>query len=165
MSCVISLWRGHSQELSVVKNASESPLFGPRKTKSEWSIINVKNGLNYSWKSSFVPSWLWRRLQWEEVVKLKYMLLICLRLCLFIWFRLLCVILVFSNQGQRYLRVRLAVPLLGSVACLRRMVADEGKLSPDQVNKAAIYSIPKGKSRPFNRSEGVTLKSVFKTTL
>lgn len=43
-------------------------------------------------------------------------------------------ILVFSNKGQRYLRVRLAVPLFGSVACLRRMVADEGKLSPDQVN-------------------------------
>lgn len=47
--------------------------------------------------------------------------------------RSLCVILVFSTKGQRYLRVGLAVPLFGSVACLRRMVADEGKLSPDQV--------------------------------
>lgn len=55
-------------------------------------------------------------------------------MCLFIWFRLLHVILVFSNKGQRYLRVKVAVPLFGSVACLRRMVADEGKLSPDQVS-------------------------------
>lgn len=85
-------------------------------------------------------------------------------LCLFVWFRLLCVILVFSNKGQRYLRVRLAVPLFGSVACLRRMVADEGKLSPDQVNNAAICT-PKGKSRAFSQSVGVTLKPVSKTTL
>lgn len=27
----------------------------------------------------------------------------------------------------------LAVPLFGSLACLRRMVADEGSISPDQV--------------------------------
>lgn len=42
-------------------------------------------------------------------------------------------ILVFSNKGQRYLRVGVPVPLFGSVTCLRRMVADVGKLSPDQV--------------------------------
>lgn len=46
-------------------------------------------------------------------------------------------ILAFSNKGQRYLRVKVAVPLFGSVACLRRMVADKGKLSPDQVSSNA----------------------------
>lgn len=46
-------------------------------------------------------------------------------------------ILVFSTKGQRYLRVGLSVPLFGSVACLRRMVADEGKLSPDQVTQSS----------------------------
>lgn len=55
----------------------------------------------------------------------------------FIFCRPLCVTLVFSTKGQRYLRIGLAVPLFGSVACLRRMVADEGKISPDQV-KAEI---------------------------
>ncbi|XP_054891437.1 ubiquitin carboxyl-terminal hydrolase 43 isoform X1 [Poeciliopsis prolifica] len=54
--------------------------------------------------------------------------------------RLLCVTLVFSTKGQRYLRVGMAVPLFGSVACLRRMVADEGKLSPDQVILTEVYS-------------------------
>ncbi|XP_041634557.1 ubiquitin carboxyl-terminal hydrolase 43 [Cheilinus undulatus] len=54
--------------------------------------------------------------------------------------RPLCVILVFSTKGQRYLRVGLAVPLFGSVACLRRMVADEGKISPDQVILTEVYS-------------------------
>ncbi|XP_038162233.1 ubiquitin carboxyl-terminal hydrolase 43-like [Cyprinodon tularosa] len=54
--------------------------------------------------------------------------------------RSLCVTLVFSTKGQRYLRVGLAVPLFGSVACLRRMVADEGKLSPDQVILTEVYS-------------------------
>ncbi|XP_040919352.1 ubiquitin carboxyl-terminal hydrolase 43 isoform X2 [Toxotes jaculatrix] len=54
--------------------------------------------------------------------------------------RPLCVTLVFSTKGQRYLRTGLAVPLFGSVACLRRMVADEGKISPDQVILAEVYS-------------------------
>ncbi|KAJ8264065.1 hypothetical protein GJAV_G00144680 [Gymnothorax javanicus] len=47
--------------------------------------------------------------------------------------RPLCVTLVFSAKGQRYLRIALAVPLFGSLACLRSMVAEEGKISPDQV--------------------------------
>ncbi|KAI4788759.1 hypothetical protein KUCAC02_035651, partial [Chaenocephalus aceratus] len=51
------------------------------------------------------------------------------------FFRWLCVVLVFSTKGQRYLRVGLAVPLFGSVATLRRMVADEGQISPDQGNE------------------------------
>ncbi|XP_028268564.1 ubiquitin carboxyl-terminal hydrolase 43 [Parambassis ranga] len=54
--------------------------------------------------------------------------------------RPVCVTLVFSTKGQRYLRVGLAVPLFGSVACLRRMVADEGKISPDQVILTEVYS-------------------------
>ncbi|KAI5619161.1 ubiquitin carboxyl-terminal hydrolase 43 [Silurus asotus] len=54
--------------------------------------------------------------------------------------RPLCVTLVFSTKGQRYLRVGLAVPLFGSLACLRRMVADEGKISPDQVILTEMYS-------------------------
>lgn len=55
--------------------------------------------------------------------------------------RSLCVILVFSTKGQRFLRVGMAVPLFGSMACLRRMVANEGKLSPDQVILTEVYSI------------------------
>ncbi|TSK87509.1 Ubiquitin carboxyl-terminal hydrolase 43 [Bagarius yarrelli] len=54
--------------------------------------------------------------------------------------RPLFVTLVFSTKGQRYLRVGLAVPLFGSVACLRKMVADEGKISPDQVILTEIYT-------------------------
>lgn len=64
------------------------------------------------------------------------------RLCRPCVVRLLCVTLVFSNKGQRYLRIGLAVPLFGSVACLRRMVADEGNISPDQVTGAAAAVLP-----------------------
>lgn len=49
------------------------------------------------------------------------------------------VTLVFSTKGQRYLRVGLAMPLFGSLACLRRIVADEGKISPDQVLVSVLY--------------------------
>ena len=41
--------------------------------------------------------------------------------------------LVFNTKGQRYLRVGLAVPLLGSVSNLRSMVAEEGSISSNQV--------------------------------
>ncbi|XP_034046366.1 ubiquitin carboxyl-terminal hydrolase 43 [Thalassophryne amazonica] len=68
--------------------------------------------------------------------------------------RPLCVVLVFSTKGQRYLRVGLAVPLFGSVACLRRMVADEGKISPDQVILTEIYST--GFQRSFFDEEDLT---------
>ncbi|XP_068193807.1 ubiquitin carboxyl-terminal hydrolase 43 isoform X2 [Antennarius striatus] len=68
--------------------------------------------------------------------------------------RPLCVILVFSTKGQRYLRVGLAVPLFGSVACLRQMVADEGKLSPDQVILTEVYST--GFQRSFFDEEDLT---------
>ncbi|XP_017272254.1 ubiquitin carboxyl-terminal hydrolase 43 isoform X2 [Kryptolebias marmoratus] len=68
--------------------------------------------------------------------------------------RPLCVTLVFSTKGQRYLRVGLAVPLFGSVAGLRRMVADEGKLSPDQVILTEVYST--GFQRSFFDEDDLT---------
>ncbi|XP_056136365.1 ubiquitin carboxyl-terminal hydrolase 43a [Lampris incognitus] len=54
--------------------------------------------------------------------------------------RAMCVTLVFSAKGQRYLRVGLAVPLFGSLACLRAMVAEEGNISPKQVILSELYS-------------------------
>ncbi|XP_072548965.1 ubiquitin carboxyl-terminal hydrolase 43 [Salminus brasiliensis] len=68
--------------------------------------------------------------------------------------RPLCVTLVFSSKGQRYLRVGLAVPLFGSLACLRRMVADEGKISPDQVILTEIYTT--GFQRSFFDEDDLT---------
>ncbi|KAG7271161.1 hypothetical protein CRUP_002810 [Coryphaenoides rupestris] len=47
--------------------------------------------------------------------------------------------------GVRYVRVGLSVPLLGSLAGLRRAVADEGRLAPEQVGYH--HSLP---SSPFN---------------
>ncbi|XP_061472478.1 ubiquitin carboxyl-terminal hydrolase 43 isoform X2 [Rhineura floridana] len=43
------------------------------------------------------------------------------------------VTLVFQTKSQRFVRVGLAVPLFSTVAKLREMVAEEGKISPDQV--------------------------------
>ncbi|XP_069557346.1 ubiquitin carboxyl-terminal hydrolase 43 [Brachyistius frenatus] len=68
--------------------------------------------------------------------------------------RLLCVTLVFSTKGQRYLRIGLAVPLYGPVAWLRRMVADEGKISPDQVILTEVYST--GFQRSFFDEDDLT---------
>uniref|UniRef100_A0A671K6S0 ubiquitinyl hydrolase 1 n=1 Tax=Sinocyclocheilus anshuiensis TaxID=1608454 RepID=A0A671K6S0_9TELE len=68
--------------------------------------------------------------------------------------RPVCVTLVFSSKGQRYLRVGLAVPLFGSLACLRRMLADEGKISPDQVILAEIYTT--GFQRSFFDDDDLT---------
>ncbi|KAA0706051.1 Ubiquitin carboxyl-terminal hydrolase 43 [Triplophysa tibetana] len=68
--------------------------------------------------------------------------------------RPVCVTLVFSNKGQRYLRVGLAVPLFGSLACLRRMVADEGSISPDQVILTEIYTT--GFKRSFFDDDDLT---------
>ncbi|XP_056309449.1 ubiquitin carboxyl-terminal hydrolase 43 [Danio aesculapii] len=69
--------------------------------------------------------------------------------------RPVCVTLVFSSKGQRYLRVGLAVPLFGSLACLRRMVADEGKISPDQVILTEIYTT--GFQRSFFDDDDLTI--------
>jgi len=86
----------------------------------------------------------------------------CPWLCVFVCGRPLCVTLVFSTKGQRYLRVGLAVPLFGSVACLRRMVADEGKLSPDQVT---YWRIKRSEGRWLNlisaSGSEIKEKSVF----
>ncbi|XP_061556847.1 ubiquitin carboxyl-terminal hydrolase 43 isoform X1 [Phycodurus eques] len=68
--------------------------------------------------------------------------------------RPMCVTLVFSTKGQRYLRVGLAVPLFGSVSCLRRMVADEGNISPDQVILTEVYST--GFQRSFFDEDDLT---------
>ncbi|KAJ0050662.1 hypothetical protein NL108_005044, partial [Boleophthalmus pectinirostris] len=68
--------------------------------------------------------------------------------------RPLCVTLVFSTKGQRYVRVGLAVPLFGSISCLRSMVAEEGNLSPDQVILSELYST--GFQRSFSDDDDLT---------
>ncbi|XP_028841305.1 ubiquitin carboxyl-terminal hydrolase 43 isoform X2 [Denticeps clupeoides] len=68
--------------------------------------------------------------------------------------RPVCVTLVFSTKGQRYLRIGLAVPLFGSLATLRRLVADEGQISPDQVILAEIYKC--GFQRSFFDEDDLT---------
>lgn len=86
-----------------------------------------------------MPSGLWRNLPFEAANENRSLFNVC-HDCVFMCGRSLCVILVFSTKGQRFLRVGLAVPLFGSMTCLRRMVANEGKLSPDQVNNTFVYS-------------------------
>ncbi|TMS23261.1 Ubiquitin carboxyl-terminal hydrolase 43 [Larimichthys crocea] len=66
----------------------------------------------------------------------------------------MCVTLVFSTKGQRYLRVGLAVPLFGSLSCLRAMVAEEGNISPDQVILVELYST--GFQRSFSDEDDLT---------
>ncbi|KAM8878628.1 ubiquitin carboxyl-terminal hydrolase 43a isoform 3-T3 [Spinachia spinachia] len=68
--------------------------------------------------------------------------------------RPMCVTLVFSTKGHRYLRVGLAVPLLGSLSCLRAMVAQEGNISPDQVILSELYST--GFQRSFSDDDDLT---------
>ncbi|CAN9510529.1 unnamed protein product [Ophioblennius macclurei] len=68
--------------------------------------------------------------------------------------RPMCVTLVFSTKGQRYLRVGLAVPLFGSLSCLRSMVAAEGNISPDQVILSELYST--GFQRSFSDDDDLT---------
>uniref|UniRef100_A0A4W6FRQ4 ubiquitinyl hydrolase 1 n=1 Tax=Lates calcarifer TaxID=8187 RepID=A0A4W6FRQ4_LATCA len=68
--------------------------------------------------------------------------------------RPMCVTLVFSTKGQRYLRVGLAVPLFGSLSCLRAMVAEEGNISPDQVILSELYST--GFQRSFSDDDDLT---------
>ncbi|KAM4663999.1 LOW QUALITY PROTEIN: ubiquitin carboxyl-terminal hydrolase 43 [Discoglossus pictus] len=65
--------------------------------------------------------------------------------------RALNVTLVFQSKQQRFLRVGLAAPLFGTVATLRQMVADEGKMPPDQVILAELY--PTGFQRSFSNDE------------
>ncbi|XP_038569699.1 ubiquitin carboxyl-terminal hydrolase 43a [Micropterus salmoides] len=68
--------------------------------------------------------------------------------------RPICVTLVFSSKGQRYLRVGLAVPLFGPLSCLRTMVAEEGNISPDQVILSELYST--GFQRSFSDDDDLT---------
>ncbi|XP_034043626.1 ubiquitin carboxyl-terminal hydrolase 43a [Thalassophryne amazonica] len=68
--------------------------------------------------------------------------------------RPLCVTFVFSTKGQRYLRVGLAVPIFGSVACLRAMVAKEGNISPDEVILSELCST--GFQRSFSDEDDLT---------
>ncbi|PIO28282.1 hypothetical protein AB205_0181920 [Aquarana catesbeiana] len=65
--------------------------------------------------------------------------------------RALNVTLVFQSQQQRFLRIGLAVPLFGTVAALRQMVADQGKIPADQVILAEVYS--SGFQRSFSDDE------------
>ncbi|XP_053939647.1 ubiquitin carboxyl-terminal hydrolase 43 [Cuculus canorus] len=54
--------------------------------------------------------------------------------------RALNVTLVLQRERQRFVRVGLAVPLLGTVAELREMVAREGRIPPEQVILAEVSS-------------------------
>ncbi|XP_057699048.1 ubiquitin carboxyl-terminal hydrolase 43a [Corythoichthys intestinalis] len=68
--------------------------------------------------------------------------------------RPICVTLVFSTKGQRYLRVGLAVPLFGSLSILRAMIAEEGAISPEQIILAEVYST--GFQRSFSDDDDLT---------
>ncbi|XP_074198301.1 ubiquitin carboxyl-terminal hydrolase 43 isoform X1 [Camelus bactrianus] len=61
--------------------------------------------------------------------------------------RFLSVTLVFPSKSQRFLRVGLAVPILSTVAALRKMVAEEGGVSADEVILVELY--PSGLQRSF----------------
>lgn len=55
-----------------------------------------------------------------------------------LFFRFLSVTLVFPSQSQRFLRVGLAVPILGTVAALRKMVAQEGSVPVEEVRRKRL---------------------------
>ncbi|XP_054427225.1 ubiquitin carboxyl-terminal hydrolase 43 [Pteronotus mesoamericanus] len=61
--------------------------------------------------------------------------------------RFLSVTLVFPSKSPRFLRVGLAVPILSTVATLRRMVAEEGGVPVDEVILVELY--PSGLQRSF----------------
>uniref|UniRef100_A0A8C3SN25 ubiquitinyl hydrolase 1 n=1 Tax=Chelydra serpentina TaxID=8475 RepID=A0A8C3SN25_CHESE len=61
------------------------------------------------------------------------------------------VTLVFQSKSQRFLRIGLAVPLFSTLATLRAMVAEEGKITPDQVILAELS--PSGFQRSFHDEE------------
>uniref|UniRef100_A0A8C0IM28 ubiquitinyl hydrolase 1 n=1 Tax=Chelonoidis abingdonii TaxID=106734 RepID=A0A8C0IM28_CHEAB len=61
------------------------------------------------------------------------------------------VTLVFQSKSQRFLRIGLAVPLLSTVATLRAMVAEEGKIAPNQV--ILVELSPSGFQRSFHDEE------------
>uniref|UniRef100_A0A8C9KMN5 ubiquitinyl hydrolase 1 n=1 Tax=Panthera tigris altaica TaxID=74533 RepID=A0A8C9KMN5_PANTA len=61
--------------------------------------------------------------------------------------RFLSVTLVFPSKSQRFLRVGLAVPILSTVASLRKMVAEEGGVPADEV--ILVELCPSGFQRSF----------------
>ncbi|KAM9208768.1 ubiquitin carboxyl-terminal hydrolase 43 [Dugong dugon] len=61
--------------------------------------------------------------------------------------RFLSIILVFPSKSQRFVRVGLAVPILSTVAALRKMVADEGNIPADEVILVELH--PSGLHRSF----------------
>ncbi|XP_047563565.1 ubiquitin carboxyl-terminal hydrolase 43 isoform X2 [Lutra lutra] len=61
--------------------------------------------------------------------------------------RFLSVTLVFPSKSQRFLRVGLAVPILSTVAALRKMVAEEGGVPADEV--ILVELCPSGFQRSF----------------
>ncbi|XP_058532135.1 ubiquitin carboxyl-terminal hydrolase 43 isoform X3 [Ochotona princeps] len=61
--------------------------------------------------------------------------------------RFLSVTLVFLSKSQRFLRVGLAVPILSTVAALRKMVAEEGGVPVDEVILVELH--PSGFQRSF----------------
>ncbi|KAL2765833.1 ubiquitin carboxyl-terminal hydrolase 43 isoform 2, partial [Daubentonia madagascariensis] len=61
--------------------------------------------------------------------------------------RFLSVTLVFPSKSQQFLRVGLAVPILSTVAALRKMVAEEGGVPADEVILVELY--PSGFQRSF----------------
>ncbi|XP_067570568.1 ubiquitin carboxyl-terminal hydrolase 43 isoform X1 [Pseudorca crassidens] len=61
--------------------------------------------------------------------------------------RFLSVTLVFPSKSQRSLRVGLAVPILSTVAALRKMVAEEGGIPVDEVILVELH--PTGLQRSF----------------
>uniref|UniRef100_A0A674J9N3 ubiquitinyl hydrolase 1 n=1 Tax=Terrapene triunguis TaxID=2587831 RepID=A0A674J9N3_9SAUR len=61
------------------------------------------------------------------------------------------VTLVFQSKSQRFLRIGLAVPLFSTVATLRALVAEEGKITPDQV--ILVELSPSGFQRSFHDEE------------
>ncbi|XP_031208745.1 ubiquitin carboxyl-terminal hydrolase 43 isoform X1 [Mastomys coucha] len=61
--------------------------------------------------------------------------------------RFLSVTLVFPSKSQRFLRVGLAVPILSTVAALRKMVAEEGGVPAEEVILVELY--PNGFQRSF----------------
>ncbi|XP_039087595.1 ubiquitin carboxyl-terminal hydrolase 43 isoform X2 [Hyaena hyaena] len=61
--------------------------------------------------------------------------------------RFLSVTLAFSSKSQRFLRVGLAVPILSTVATLRKMVAEEGGVPADEV--ILVELCPNGFQRSF----------------
>ncbi|XP_068929185.1 ubiquitin carboxyl-terminal hydrolase 43 isoform X2 [Petaurus breviceps papuanus] len=61
--------------------------------------------------------------------------------------RSLSVTLVFQSKSQRFLRIGLAVPLFSTVATLRKMVAEEGKITANEV--VLVELSPSGFQRSF----------------